>query len=1503
MFAVIAVFVLAIVALGQPGDPSDEEKDTRANLLEFGEEADVETPPWANVRDHRNTLNTISGTWSNQGPGPSIYGQIENVGPVDSATGFNRNEVSGAAHAVIAHPTNADILYVGGTNGGVWKTTNATTASPTWTPLTDGMPSNSIGALAFDPTDSAYNTVWAGIGNFSSYSRAGGLRTGLITTTDAGSNWSVVNGGGSLNGKNISGLVVRGDTIIIAVNNADSFIYDNVGIFRSTDGGSSFTQMSVATGSGATGLPGGLSYDLASNPNAPAVLYTVMNFADGAGGTNGIYRSADTGATWSKVSTAEMDALIISGGDSGTSNVEIAVGNGGSVFVAIINSGQLRNGGIFYSGTGNAGSFTKMDTVLVNEAGGSVGTNPRFKPNDGEPGGQGAVHFSIAVDPSNDQIVYIGGDRQPAGYQDSGGFPNSIGALDYSGRLFRGNAGVAATGAVPSPQWEHLTHTQGAGGMTGGGTASGSSPHADSREMTFDANGNLIETDDGGIYRRTSPGDNTGDWVSIIGTLQTTEQHDVAYDPISNIIMSGNQDTGSTQQSSTGSKEWVSILTADGGDIAIGIDPSNPNQSVRYSSFQYLGAFRRQVYNSANQLVGDGFPPLTVLGGAEPMTPNFLNPVEINAIETNRLIFGASNGIYESANQGTSISKLTSGTISSSYGGNVMVYGGRRNDADNPDFIFAALAWTAADETAYKKVIIRTSAGGSFTEYLTPADTSLRGVTADPEDWNRLFIIDRNQVFMSTDAGANWIDITGNLPDGFTTTDLRVLDFVRAGDRGALLVGGINGVYAALDDTNYTSWAKLGTDLPIVPVWDLDYDATDNVLVAGTLGRGSWKMINVSQSLFNTAVPEYTVTPSAGANGSIEPSTVVTVEQGSSYSFTITPDAGYETITPVGGTCGGTLVDTTYTTATITASCSVTATFEVIPTEVSLADALDAPQLDWTTNGDTSWFGQTSTTYDGVDAAQSGDISDNEVSRLITSVEGPGTLSFVWKVASEAFYDQLIIYIDDEPQDTISGNQDWVDVQLDIAGSGEHSIVWSYEKDFSVSLLEDAAWVDLVSWEAAQAPSEPTLNAVTTLQTSVTQASATLEFTQGVGGPSADSFTASCEPIVEGSEARVQSATTESAESNPEEASYQRPRIVGGELASDGEFPFLVTVLPSGNLCGGSIISDRWVVTAAHCLEGLTASDVSIRAGSNQLFSGYTTYQAENIYLHPAYDNWTFDNDIALIQVSTAITAAKTASIDFLRGSNESSLLSDFDEVVVAGWGTTSSGGTTSSNLLKVSVDVQFPSTCRANTDYDPSEITDNMICAGVMGGGKDSCQGDSGGPLVRYDGTGNPWLTGIVSWGYGCADAGYPGVYTRVANYADWITEKLVLSETGTSSPITVNGLTAGTFYRCSVAAFAGPASSSSGMLTILAGDSDGDGVLDYDDAFPNDPTETTDTDGEGLGDNLEGTLGTDINNPDTDGDGYTDYEEYVDGTDPLDDGDPGFGGLPVWLLIQAIQ
>src|SRR5262249_33103915 len=147
---------------------------------------------------------------------------------------------------------------------------------------------------------------------------------------------------------------------------------------------------------------------------------------------------------------------------------------------------------------------------------------------------------------------------------------NFIGARDYSGRLFRGDTSVAPTGAVPSLQWEHLTHSNSIQQIPEGGTASGSAPHADSREMVVAANGDLIEVDDGGVYRRTRPQNNTGDWFSINGDIQTTEFHDVAYDAISNtILIGGAQDTGTPQQTTPGSTTWRSVSTADGGDVAV----------------------------------------------------------------------------------------------------------------------------------------------------------------------------------------------------------------------------------------------------------------------------------------------------------------------------------------------------------------------------------------------------------------------------------------------------------------------------------------------------------------------------------------------------------------------------------------------------------------------------------------------------------------------------------------------------------------------------------------------------------------------------------------------------------------------------------------------------------------------------------------------------------------------------------------------------------------------
>ncbi|MCG6154801.1 cadherin domain-containing protein [Rubinisphaera margarita] len=761
------------------------------------------------------------GTWDPLGPFSASDGQVENIAPNDT--------IVGAVHTVLAHPTNPNILYVGATNGGVWRTDNATAVSPSWTPLTDDLPSQSIGALAFDSADTSNETVYVGIGRYSSFGRTGNTREGLFRSTDGGATWASL-GGGILTGKNISGIAANGNNVVVSVNVADNFTFSNIGIFRSTDGGATFTRVSQGDGS-ATGLPEGASYDLVVDPQNPNTMYTNVSFNTSNG--DGIYKSTDGGASWTSVGTAAMNALF--GG--GTSNVELAAGNSNEVYAAIINTGDLA--GLFRSPDGGA-TWTQMDTPSTNENGIDVGLNPRGSkgPTSGTPeeiaGGQGSIHFSILADPNNANIVYVGGDRQPRANGDAGGFPNSIGASDFTGRLFRGDASQPA-----GSQFVHLTHSN-TMGAAGGGTASSSSPHADSRDMTFDANGNIIEVDDGGVYRRTNPQSNTGDWFSITGSLQVTESHNVAWDSLSNVAMSGNQDTGSTYQPSEGALEWVSLSTADGGDIAIdNIQLAGSNQSVRYTSFQNLGAFRRTVWDSSGNLLNTTFLSPTVTGGGAAFIPNFVTPVETNMVAGGRLLIQGANALYESLDSGNTIAQIGSGaTGDSDIWTNALIYGGRQSGIDNPNLVWAA---------AGSDVFVRTSGTGNVAAVAAdPTTSAIRDLAVNSDDWSNVFVADNNQVFMTTDTGASWSDITGDLLS--YADEIRSLSFANSGTNQVVIAGTNEGIFIS-SITATGTWIPLGLDMPNVLVFDMDYDASDDVLVAGTLGRGTWALADASDSI------------------------------------------------------------------------------------------------------------------------------------------------------------------------------------------------------------------------------------------------------------------------------------------------------------------------------------------------------------------------------------------------------------------------------------------------------------------------------------------------------------------------------------------------------------------------------------------------------------------------------------------------------------------------------
>jgi photosystem II stability/assembly factor-like uncharacterized protein len=783
------------------------------------------------------------GRWEPQGPSPATFGQVENVRNAPSDPDPT-DEVTGAVHTVLAHPTAAGTLYIGTVNGGVWTTTNAKSTNVKWKRLTDDQASQSIGALDMDPVDRSHRTLVAGLGRFSSFSRIqGGALLGLLYTDDDGRSWTPLNGGGVLIDKNISGVAARRKTLVISVNTATPNDNANRGVFRSTDRGETFIR--VSSEDMAFGLPAGVAFDLVGDPRRPDRLFVPITSA--TGGPNGIYRSDDTGASWTKVSDAAIDAqlatIVIPPTPPNTqpqillpTNVELAVGRHNNVYVAIARSpGRLSS--VFRSGDGGA-TWTAMSIPLT------PGVAPGNVQQGIHPGAQSFIHMSIAADKVKPNIVYLAGDRQPDRFEEGGTmgqFPNTVGARNYAGRIFRGDASQPL-----ASQWAHMTNCRpGAPApqcanvpvafMPTGGTGNNSSPHADSREMAMDASNELIEVDDGGVYRRTQPQSNLGDWFSLNGNLQVGEQHSLAYDSLSKVSLTGNQDTGTPVQLTEDGLTWESLLTADGGDV-LADHFSTPGQSIRYSSFQFLQAFLRSFWNSSNEFLGFTIMMRTPLGGSPTLQPQFYTPIALNRVQGNRILIGAANGLYESTTRGDTVTRVdpSPAGVANGSGLDSLAYGA----ANNPDAIYMGAGTN-----------VRVRLGPPPAAFAsTNLNSTVVSVVMHPQDANIAFAATNVAVFMTTNGGGLWTDITNNLPT-LNPLTLRSLEFVTSEAGNALVVGSLNGAYSATQSAGFANWAKLGKDLPTVPVYELQYSGVDDVLLAGTLGRGAFKLENASAVL------------------------------------------------------------------------------------------------------------------------------------------------------------------------------------------------------------------------------------------------------------------------------------------------------------------------------------------------------------------------------------------------------------------------------------------------------------------------------------------------------------------------------------------------------------------------------------------------------------------------------------------------------------------------------
>jgi outer membrane autotransporter protein len=835
----------------------------------------------------------VNQTFVTQGPAASVG--LTNT--VQSGDAPPNGGVAGAVGPVIADPVNPNRFFVGTPAGGIWETTNGGT---TWTPLTDKQASTSIASLAFDPTDPNRNTLIAGTGLTANgtvcstaacfFTGSGGLRNGLLYSQDGGATWTSL-GAATLSGQTVDGVAARGNTIVAGTfetSFAASAAQQRVGgLYRSTDGGATFTLVSGAAG---TGLPLGAVSSIVGDPNNTNRLYaSVSSPTAGTNANTALFVSNDTGGTWTQVFGAAQSGGTISAGSQTV--LKVASAPGGALAVGVVDLATNKVTGLFWSPNSGA-TWTSLTVPNLN------------------PGAQAPTNFAIAIDPNNTNLVYVSGDR--------------IVGAPFTVAAFRIDASVPGT----------------ATSITNANTANGSTVHADSRAITFDANGRLILTSDGTIYARTNPQDNTGAWTRLSGNLSAFETLRVAYDAVGKRLMVAAQDNGVTIQSARNSPLWNATHGADGQNAFINdVTLAGAGRSAFYGNTQGLGFLARIVLDAAgNQIspntAGFGVGAAVTCNGIACSTAVagswFSSPWVNNRIDPTRMAFGGTS-VYVTQDTLTGAQAPTAATVdltlinlgASGPFVTKIAYGTR----DNPNMLVAGGGGGIWQSTTALAGSIAPVAGYAAAGGITPT-----GVALDLRSQNRYFVADNANLFGTTNQGATFTNLTANLPAGIIRPT--AVEFISNNGVNALLTGGLNNVAnaqspIAVADSDalgiLSNWRAFGTGLPNSQVNALAYNSIVDVLAVGTFGRGAFALYDVTSYFQQATVLQFGLAdndsmPDASflTNGTVGNRPLIKYGIG---TLTIAGDATYTGGTTInrgavvlgtGGTSGSILGDVTF---------------------------------------------------------------------------------------------------------------------------------------------------------------------------------------------------------------------------------------------------------------------------------------------------------------------------------------------------------------------------------------------------------------------------------------------------------------------------------------------------------------------------------------------------------------------------------------------------------------